>query len=114
MTKEDELARVRRLGERAEEEGPLAEVLPHQPPTGDTGLPPEMVITFGQHLNPQPFGYVVTVGQMNDQRAVFLTFEHAHGRITFPLTDTEAQGLANRLQQNARGLVIAQDLPPKT
>lgn len=116
MTDHDELERVRQLQEQKDSgEPPVegdADVLPHQPPTEPSPLPPEMAVTFGANFFPQPFGYIITRGTFQDRSSLWLTFEHAHGRIAFPLSDLEAQGMANRLTQMARDqLVIAKDIP---
>lgn len=114
---DDELDRVRQLdAQRAAGEPPtdeeVAGVTPHQPPTPESGLSTEMAVMFGQNFGPQPFGYIITRGEVHGTPCLFLTFEHAHGRISFPLSDLEAQGMANRLTQNAKGgIVVAKDMP---
>lgn len=115
MNNGDELDRVRRLddqraaGEPPDEE--IADVTPLQPPSEPTPLPPEMVATFGAQFFPQPFSYVITRGTYQDKPCLWVTFEHAHGRIAFPFSDMEMSGFVNRAQQMSNGLVVARDIP---
>lgn len=88
------------------------DVVALQPPASESPLSEEMVRVFGASFNPQPFGYLVTRGEFMGKPCLWLTFEHAHGRISFPLDDNEAQGMSNRLEQQSRGgLVVAKDIP---